>query len=326
MSKKKRGKGMFIFICILVFIFSFIIGIVSKTAMKPAWAKKYNIAWSDELGTKYTDISYGKGEANKFDLYLPKNKSKSNYGLVVYIHAGGFTAGDKSDDVEMLSWLCSKGYVAVGINYTLRTEENTVSVLTQSNEIKAAIPVVIERAREYGYNINEMTISGGSAGHCLAMIYAYRDCNKSPVPLKLTFGAVGPSSFYFEDWGIFGLGQDTDESRQAGAYLFSVMSGKEITPEMIKDGSYLEKVKPISASDWITQDSVPTVVAYGTYDKAQPFLTSKRLLKTLQDNNIDYKYFEMTHSGHGLQNDNRLYQKYMETIEEYLEKYMPIHK
>lgn len=97
------------------------------------------------------------------------------------------------------------------------------------------------------------------------------------------------------------------------------MSGKEITPEMIKDGSYLEKVKPISASDWITKESVPTVVAYGTYDKAQPFLTSKRLLKTLQDNNIDYKYFEMTHSGHGLQNDNRLYQKYMETIEEYLE-------
>lgn len=64
----------------------------------------------------------------------------------------------------MLSWLCSKGYVAVGINYTLRTEENTVSVLTQSNEIKAAIPVVIERAREYGYNINEMTISGEVQG------------------------------------------------------------------------------------------------------------------------------------------------------------------
>ena len=40
----------------------------------------------------------------------------------------------------MLSWLCSKGYVACGINYTLRTESNNASVLTQSNEIKAAIP------------------------------------------------------------------------------------------------------------------------------------------------------------------------------------------
>ena len=48
---------------------------------------------------------------NKYDLYLPKDSSKANYGLVVYIHAGGFT-GDKSDDEEMLAWLCKKGYVA----------------------------------------------------------------------------------------------------------------------------------------------------------------------------------------------------------------------
>ena len=326
MSEKKRGNGMFVFICILVFTFSFIIGIVSKTTVKPAWAKKYNVAWSDELGTKYTDISYVEGEANKFDLYLPKDNSKSNYGLVVYLHAGGFTAGDKSDDIEMLSWICSKGYVACGINYTLRTDTNNASVLTQSNEIKEAIPIVIEKAKEYGYNINKMTIAGGSAGHCLAMIYAYRDCNESPVPLKLTFGAVGPSSFYVEDWGIFGLGYDTDESRQAGAHLFSVMSGEEITAEMIKNETYLEKVKPICAADWITKNSVPTVVAYGTYDKVQPFLASKRLLKILQDNNIDYRYFEMTHSGHGLQNDNKIYQKYMEAVEEYLEKYMPVQK
>ena len=324
--KEKEGKKMFIFICILVFIFSFIIGIASKTTIKPAWAKKYNVTWSDEIGTKYTDISYGEEEANKFDIYLPKDNSKSNYGLVVYLHAGGFTSGDKSNDVEMLSWLCSKGYVAVGINYTLRTEENTASVLSQSNEIKQAIPVIIENAKEYGYNINEMAIAGGSAGHCLAMIYAYRDGNESPVPLKFTFGAVGPSSFYVEDWGIFGLGYDTDESRGAGAYLFSVMSGEEITPEMIKESSYLEKVKPISASEWITENSVPTVVAYGTYDRVQPFLASKRLVKALEDNNIDYKYFELSHSGHGLQNDNKVYLEFMEAVEEYLEKYMSVQK
>ena len=48
MSEKKRGKGMFIFVCILVFIFSFIIGIISKTAIKPAWSKKYTVEWNDE--------------------------------------------------------------------------------------------------------------------------------------------------------------------------------------------------------------------------------------------------------------------------------------
>ena len=35
-----------------------------------------------------------------------------SYGLVVYLHAGGFTSGDKNADTKMLQWLCEKGYVA----------------------------------------------------------------------------------------------------------------------------------------------------------------------------------------------------------------------
>lgn len=159
-KENKRGRGMLIFICIVVFLISIIIGIVSKLAIQPSWAKKYSVKWSDDLGTLYKDISYDDGEANKFDLYLPRDNSKESYGLVVYLHAGGFTQGDKSEDVEMLSWLCSKGYVAAGINYTLKNETNNKSVLSQSNEIKDAIPKVIEVAEKYGYHINEMGIAG----------------------------------------------------------------------------------------------------------------------------------------------------------------------
>lgn len=36
--------------------------------------------------------------------------------LIVYLHAGGFTSGDKADDAGMLAWLCSKGYAAAGID------------------------------------------------------------------------------------------------------------------------------------------------------------------------------------------------------------------
>lgn len=325
MSEKKRGKGMFIFICILVFIISFCIGIASKS-IKSRELNKYNVKWSDEIGIKYTDISYGNSESNKFDLYLPKDNSKANYSLVVYLHAGGFTTGDKSDDESMLAWLCSKGYVACGINYTLRTDTNNSSVLQQSNEIKQAMPVVVEKAKEYGYNVNEMTIAGGSAGHCLAMIYAYRDCDTSPVPVVFTFGAVGPSSFFKEDWDNYGFDQNTDEAFKSVAGLFGIMGGVEITTDMIKDGSYQELLKPISAYAWINENSVPTVVAYGTHDRVQPYKGSLRLKKALEDNNIDFKYFELQHSGHGLQNDDKISLQWMQAVEEYLDKYMPVKK
>ena len=161
---------------ILIFVVAFIGGVASKFVIKPAWTRAYSVTWSDELGTRELDIPYGDGEANTFDLYLPKDNTKEYYGLVVYLHAGGFTSGDKSDDINTLSWLCSKGYVACGINYTLRTETNDASVLTQSNEIKAAIPQVVEAAEQAGYSIDKMAIAGGSAGHTLAMLYAYHLC------------------------------------------------------------------------------------------------------------------------------------------------------
>ena len=316
-------KGKFVGLCIFIFVLTFILGIISKFAIQPSWKKEYSVKWSDEIGTRISDVSYDSGEANKFDLYLPKDNTKENYGLVVYLHAGGFTSGDKKDDEDMLAWLTSKGYVAAGINYTLRTEDNDKSILSQSNEIKSAIPVVIEEAKKHGYNIDKLTMAGGSAGHCLAMIYAYRDAKDSPVPVVFTFGAVGPSSFFREDWDNYGLDKDADEAIEAAAGLFSVMGGVEITTDMIKNGSYQELMKPVSAYAWIDENSVPTVVAYGKYDRVQPY---KGLKKALEDNNIDFKYFELPHSGHGLQNDDKVVKQWMEAIDEYLAKYMPVEK
>ena len=304
------------FIYVTTFVAVFIGSVLLKISYDPTHGA-FKADWNESVGTIHTDLTYGDGELNNYDLYLPAVK-QDTYGLVVYLHAGGFTAGDKIGDADMLKWLCSKGYVAAGINYTLRTEENTASVYSMSMEIKAAIPVVIEKARELGYPIDRMAIGGGSAGHSLAMVYAYWDGSEAPVPVVLTFGAVGPASYYQEDWGVFGL----DQSDEACAAMFTVMSGEMITPEEVADGSYLQKVKPISPADWITADSPATVAAYGTYDKVQPFQASLRLKTALEKHGVDHQYFEATHSGHGLQNDSKVSIAWMEAIEAYLDQYL----
>ena len=121
----KKGKLMWGLIYVLAFVIAFVAGATSKAAGS-SMGSAYEMKWDDSLGTIRTDLSYGDGSANKFDLYLPGDSTKETYGLAVYLHAGGFTSGDKADDQNILSWLCSKGYVAAGINYTLRTEENGV--------------------------------------------------------------------------------------------------------------------------------------------------------------------------------------------------------
>lgn len=160
--KESEGK-VSIILCILIFVVAFIGGIASKQ-IQPKELRELNQYDESKIGDIHNDIAYGDEEANKFDLYLPKDNTKETYGLVVYLHAGGFTTGDKQDDANMLKWLCARGYVAAGINYTLRTDENEKSVYTQSMEIKSAIPKVIEEAERLGYKIDKMAMSGGSAG------------------------------------------------------------------------------------------------------------------------------------------------------------------
>lgn len=136
-------------------------------------------------------------------------------------------------------------------------------------EIKEAMPIVVEEAKKLGYNLNEMAISGGSAGGTLAMLYAYMDADKSPIPVKMMFEMVGPASFFAEDWDTYGL----DKNNEAAAGL-----------------------------------------------------SARHLVNALEENNVDYKYFEASHSGHGLQNDDKIYQECMDTVVEYLDKYMPVEK
>lgn len=252
---------------------------------------------------------------------MPSDKTKKSYGLIVYLHAGGFTTGDKSDDAKTLEYYCSLGYVTAGINYTLRTEEHPeASVYTQSMEIKEAMPFIVNEAAKLGYPVDEMVVGGGSAGGCLALIYAYRDAADAPVPVRMVFEGVGPSSFYKEDWKSYG----TDKSDEVAAYLFGTMRGEEIDPAILGTEKYDELMKPISALLNVDENTVPTVMAYGKYDKVQPYEASIRLDQALTEAGVDHEYIVFEHSGHGLQNDDKEMIQYNEAVLDYLNRYMPI--
>ena len=71
------------------------------------------------------------------------------------------------------------------------------------------------------------------------------------------------------------------------------MGGVKLTKEMIKDGSYIEKLKPISAVIWVDENTVPSVVAYGKHDKVQPFKGSQRLLEAYKNYGIRYEIWKI---------------------------------
>lgn len=132
---------MWILVCICTFILVFL-GSAYLKLNPPFASDPHDVEWDESVGSIYTDLEYGDEELNNFDLYVPADNSRDSYGLIVYLHAGGFTMGDKSDDATILKYFASKGYVAAGINYSLSSEENSSNLNIMSEEIKQSIPIV----------------------------------------------------------------------------------------------------------------------------------------------------------------------------------------
>ena len=285
-------------------------------------ADHLNVEWNDSVGVVVEDLAYGEGELNNYDLYLPADGSRDGYGLVVFIHGGGFTGGDKRDDRRWLKYFASQGFVGAGINYTLRKRDNVVNLTDMTNEIKSSVPVVVAEATKRGYPIKKMAIGGLSAGACLAMIYAYRDGRESPAPVECVIQMVGPTTFEPEVWGKNRM--NAAQIAQFSAAWVQFMTGAEITADMMTNGEYKKPLKLISPDALVDEHTPPTLCAYGAQDKIVPFESAKRLTDAFDRFGIAYDYIEFPNSGHMLSNDPDKTDLFFTKLDEYLAKYVAV--
>lgn len=309
---------------VLIFLLAFCGGVVLAVAAPGgSFAGIAKIDWTDNMGTIETDLSYGDGSLNKFDLFLPSDRARATK-LVLYIHAGGFTGGDKAEDANFGKHFASKGYVGATINYSLRSDTNDVSIEDMSNEIAQGVDAIVRAAQERGYPLDGMAIAGGSAGGSLALIYAYRDAGDAPVPVRAVISMVGPAGFDPADW--FGFEDDyaSDETASAGAAFVTVLTGDAVTPEMMRSGAYKKVLGPISAEALLSPIAPATLVAYGQLDKVAPFAASARFVEKLETSDVPHDVLIFPNSGHALNRDPELGTELGRKISEYLDQYLPL--
>ncbi|MDN4618339.1 alpha/beta hydrolase [Paenibacillus sp. PsM32] len=308
----------FIILCLGVFLFSCLAG--SKVAQLQIANEQYSylkVKWDDSVGSIVSNIPYSKGSHNNYDLYLPADKSKKNYSLIMYIHGGGFTAGDKTDGEPISKYFASKGYVVASVNYTLQDGEEISNLNVMYNELKTALDSINSKTKELAYPISEMATTGESAGGCLAMLFAFRYGTSSPIPIKFVFEQSGPTSFKPELWA-----STTDKNK---VDFVNKMAGKEFTLKQLGSKEYQKAIQEISPVSFITKNTIPLLLAYGPKDKIVPSQLKIPLLETLDKYKVSYDYIEFPNSGHGLLNDPDKLQEYYEKMDEYTHKYFENH-
>ncbi len=312
---KLLTRILFVIFCIITFVSVFALSTVATLNEK--WDKTMQhikIAADEADSEVYKNIKYNNIEDCGYDLYIPTEKKYyREHPLVLFIHGGSFVGGDKEEGKEWCRYHASKGRVAATVNYTLHNEKHASNINRMHNDIKDCVKSIKENCDSLGYPIEEMAVSGISAGGCLAMLYAYREAENSPIPVRFVFQQSGPTSFHGRHWGF------VDDSTARS--FASLMTGLEFTDSMIINGIDMLLVDSISPAKMVTRNSVPTICAYGPYDRIVPPIQKELLIRALDSCNVPYDCIEFPHSGHALANDPDSMAAFVKCADEYCRKY-----
>jgi arylformamidase len=137
----------------------------------------------------HRDLAYAepKNERQTLDVFAPAEGE--NHPVVVWIHGGGWKAGDKKGVQQKPQAFVDKGFVFVSTNY--RFVPN-VTVKEMTGDIAKTIHWVHDHSKEYGGDGNSIYVMGHSAGAHLAALVCTDDryLKAEGLPLSVLKGCV----------------------------------------------------------------------------------------------------------------------------------------
>lgn len=122
-----------------------------------------------------TNLPYGESTDEVLDLFLPVDTSNFKSKLHVYIHGGYWQELTKNESSFAATNFQKNGYHFAVINYSLAPKASLSEIVDQCRQ---AIVFLYQQADKYGYDKNEIYLSGSSAGGHLAMMMALTDWSK----------------------------------------------------------------------------------------------------------------------------------------------------
>lgn len=144
--------------------------------------EKKMLKFKDVTFEEEKDIAYGETQNEKLDICYVKRTDGKKYPVFFEIHGGGFVAGDKCHRRGLAKWVANLGYFVVNVNYALGPEEKFPLGV---QHLLKALNWVGENAEKYNLDLDNMCVSGDSAGGYYSAMLACVAANKS---LQQRFG------------------------------------------------------------------------------------------------------------------------------------------
>jgi len=232
----------------------------------------------------YLDVSYGNDAQQKMDVYLPAKRNERTR-LVIIIHGGGWSAGDKSDFTNFINEFQNRlpGYALANLNYRLVTANGNYFP-TQENDILSAVEFLKSKTKDY--NISQDYIFVGiSAGAHLALLQGYKHNDVlQPKGIVSFFGPVDLERLY-----------DNSDASIPDQLKFIMNATLEANQNIFFESS------PIN---YVTDKSAPTLMLHGDKDVLVPIEQAYMLQQKLEANGVFNKLIVYPGEGHGWTGDD----------------------
>ncbi len=242
------------------------------------------------------DISYGSHERQKLDIMIPK-KPKSESGIILFIHGGGWVQGDKIGHIDDARHFCNLGYISATMNYRYVSEDTTV--FDELNDITQALKAIKTKCSKYGFNIEKSLLSGGSAGSHLTLLYAYTRKDEAPITPVAVCPYCPPVDCAKPDF-LLGIAGEFEEWKYG---VLSKCCGIEINRENLLEPQQQKAMKKISPIEYVSETSVPTAIFHGRLDELIPFPHIEKFIKKLSEKGVKNDLLIYENSGHTLDKD-----------------------
>jgi arylformamidase len=141
-------------------------GRVSSPASETTSSRPTSPGTTSALASYNIPVTNPAGKARKLDVYRPMRGK--NHPVIIWIHGGSWTKGDKSDVDRKPQAFTEKDFVFVSVNYGFTPK---VTVADQAGDVARAIKYVHDNCSKWGGDRRTIFIMGHSAGaHLTALV------------------------------------------------------------------------------------------------------------------------------------------------------------
>ncbi|MCK4551626.1 MAG: alpha/beta hydrolase [Tenericutes bacterium] len=277
----------------------------------------------------YEDVIYKnvKDDELTLDIIMPTTEVYSETPVLVFIHGGSFTEGQKSDltmDLgrDIVTDILDAGYAIISVEYRLLYGDNVFP--NNLIDVKDSLRYLISVSDDYNFDIDNFGIWGEGSGGYLALTAGY---SASGVDL----GDYTLRNYSYDIKYVIDFSGVTEIS---SLYDLEIMNNQELseiqgildelygTAEFdiynlsVLDYASINLYSPIS---YVSVDTIPTLIIHGASDEIVDLSQSDLLVTKLDEYNIEYEYHKILGANHDL---NNIISSEIESIKAYVLEFM----